>query len=165
MTTVELPTAKYDSINMPAFMNWVLELESGYTQQGRNRLHTITPEKEESLCCLGVVSRQLAPELNLEVKIERFNIDYQRVTYGKSASFVSRNILKHLGIPETHQDDQESGWSVLVSLDEEAADKLNQGLSSVIYPVGEKISVHSLNDNGFSFVEIARLLRKEFLNA
>lgn len=163
MTTVELPTAKYDSINVPALMNWVLELESGNTQQGHNRLHIIE-NGEDYMCCLGVVSRQLAEPLELEVRKDNWSDGITRVFYQDKSGFPPKRVLAHLGIPDTHLEDRETGWTVLVALDESAAEKLTNSMVAH-FSEGELVSVHTLNDSGFSFVEIAALLRKEFLEA
>jgi hypothetical protein len=160
MTTVELPTAKYDTINVPAFWNWILELESGETQQGKSRLHTIDENGTESLCCLGVLSRQLAPTLNLPV--ERFEA---LVTYDDRSGLPGDNVFEYLGIPDTHIEWLDTGYTVLVTIDIATAQKLNNISAIWNYNGGERVGVQSLNDRGLSFVEIAALLKKEFLNA
>jgi hypothetical protein len=165
MKTVELPTAKYDTINVPAFMNWILELESGRTQQGESRLHTVR-NGQDHMCCLGVVTRQLVDPLGVEVAVSQTSDEVSLVLYNDKGGFAPDGVLQHLGIPKTHLEDRGTGWTVLVHIDEEAAERLNTAYSLPrYYAGGETVSVHMLNDNGFSFGEIAAFLRKEFLNA
>ena len=164
MTTVELPTAKYDSINVPALMNWILELESGKTEQGHHRLHTVD-NGTDKLCCLGVVSRQLVEPLDLAVSQLDYGLGISKVSYNGVGGFAPFSVLNHIGIPPSHREDRDSGYTVLVSVDEAVAERLNEKFGLEHWSLGELISVHLLNDNKFSFVEIAALLRKEFLNA
>ena len=160
MTTAVLPTAKYDSINVEVMENWLKELESGETLQGQSRLHTVRHDGTEELCCLGVVSRQLAPVLNLSVLNDGF-----RVTYADNAGLPVGAVLEHLGIPESHRQWLDTGWTIRVRIDEDTADALNQTYNAVLFSTNEMIGVQTLNDRGIPFTKIAALLRKEFLNA
>lgn len=144
------------------FHAWLERLRSGEVEQGPGYLHRTYLKDDDTLgeemCCLGVCSALHAEQLSIRVdRSERV------VRYDNMASYPDKGVLSFMGIPDSHIEKKSCGFSVLVSIDEELMKGRITDFEYFKDIDAEKISVDILNDNGFSFVEIANLLEKEFV--
>jgi len=149
---------KFDSINAEAVEQWCQALESGEFNQGTGGLHYLVVGPDgapESMCCLGVACHKFAEACDLQVDIRN---DVGRVNYEGQGGYLPAKVAKYLGIPASHLETKDSQtYNIRVTVDYSL---------SIMFPnnsVGETVSVAQLNDRGTPFTEIARLLRKEFL--
>lgn len=138
------------------FFQWLDKLKSGNIQQGVGSLHKVRVDGEGNevsyMCCLGVCSSMFADELGTKVRQEGMVF-----SYNNSVHYPNKDVLVHMGIPETHLIERVSGWSVLVSTPKDLDDRLGGK-----YHGDATIGVDVLNDNKYNHSEIAYLLRKEF---
>lgn len=148
-----------DGVNAEALDKFLEALESGVYKQGQHRLHTAS---DDSMCCLGVATSVLGPECGVTIKT-RESGDISRY-YWVEDVFKSYYLLmppvvtEYLGIPvEFLEPGNSAGDTILVPREEED-DELNFDF----YTRGEvdMVAVSSLNDQGYSFTEIARRIRK-----
>lgn len=153
-------TAKFDSINVEAFEAWLTALEDGKIPQGVSALHQIRGGVP-SMCCLGVVSHIHANACKLVVDHKEYGVDFTEVVYDGQSAYLPTKVAKFLGLPESHiEQHHEGACNILVSLTLGESDRL--GYSH--YP-GDPVTVSRLNDSGlFDFKDIARILRRNFLN-
>lgn len=144
------------------FHAWLERLRSGEVEQGSGYLHRSylngDGNQVDQMCCLGVCSALHADKLN--IKMNPFETV---VRYNGMASYPEMNVLQFMGIPDSHIEEKSVGFSVLVSIDEELMKDRIADFDDFTDLNKDKISVDILNDNGFSFDEIADLLEKEFV--
>lgn len=156
-----MTTAKFDSINVEAFEEWLTALESGEFLQGQSALHYRVMDGPVKMCCLGVVSHLMAPKCGVEVTVLDDSWRYDNV-----GGYLPGKVLRYLGIPEDKAEYKGSDtWSINVTMDAEVASSRNKWLGENMWQEGDVIDVAKLNDQGVSFADIAAYLRKEFLNA
>jgi hypothetical protein len=143
------------------FVAWLEELRSNKIQQGSGFLHRkyeTGAGPSEEMCCLGVCSALHADKLSTLIRV------YDTVVkYNNMGSYPEKEVLTFMGSPDSHIEAKVQGYSVLVSRDD---DLMSNRITDYNYFKdinADKISVDILNDNGFSFAEIADLLEKEFL--
>lgn len=146
------------------FHAWLERLRSGEVEQGSGYLHQSYVRDDgtqvNEMCCLGVCSALHADKLKIHVETSE-----RTVRYNNMASYPELRVLQFMGIPDSHIEEKSLGCSVLVSINDGL---MENRITDFDYFKGrneEKISVDILNDNGFSFAEIADLLEKEFVNA
>lgn len=151
-----MTTAKFDSINVKAMERWLSELERDDIEQANAVLHVIEQDSV-SMCCLGVASHALSSECGVKVEHREVQPGYVKVNYDGQGGYLPRAVAEYLGIPASHLEYKpQDTTTILVTLD----------VAYGHYCVGHQVSVAVLNDSGkFTFKDIARLLRKEFLNA
>jgi hypothetical protein len=157
-----MATAKFEGLNVEAFEEWLTALESGDYHQGQSALHyQVSDNAPVKMCCLGVVSHLMAPKCGVQVTM--FGDSWR---YDNQGGYLPGKVLRYLGIPEENSVRKDGDvWSITVTMDEEMADSRNKWLGDKMYYAGDKIDVAKLNDQGVSFADIAKALRKEFLNA
>jgi hypothetical protein len=138
------------------FFQWLDKLESGEIQQGLGSLHRIhsntNGEEVERMCCLGVCSSMFADDLSITVKREGTG-----VYYNDKAHYPTKDVLQHMGIPETHIVERSIGWSVDISTPKDIKARIGDDY----FDTG-RVGVDVLNDNKYTHPEIAALLRAEF---
>lgn len=157
MTTATLPTAKVEGLNVPAFLEWMDALESDEVSQGKASLHVVT-NGVDYMCCLGVASHKFAETCELSVHVEELS-DLDEVTYEGSSSYLPVKVANHLGIPESHWDFRgPETINIHVTITDEERDRMPS-----YSRYSNSVGVANLNDNGFTFKEIAAILRREFL--
>lgn len=144
------------------FHAWLERLRSGEVEQGPGYLHRSYVSDDgyqvNQMCCLGVCSALHADKLNMRVDTSE-----SVVRYNDMASYPEKEVLTFMGIPDTHIEEKSLGFSVLVTIDEVLMKDRIADFGYFKEFDQDKISVDILNDNGFSFVEIADLLEKEFV--
>lgn len=144
------------------FHAWLERLRSGEVEQGTGYLHQSYVRSDgtqvNEMCCLGVCSALHADKLEIRV-----NTSDRAIRYNSMASYPEFRVLQFMGIPDSHIETKSVGYSVLVSIDEELMRNRINDFDYFWTVNEEKISVDILNDNGFSFAEIADLLEKEFV--
>lgn len=111
---------------------WIEALESGYYQQGQNRLTRVGEDGTEAHCCLGVLT---VLGINAGVKVDREVTSGGVVSYNGESSHLPYAIAKWAGMMDKH------------------------GTANLNPRVGFPLSDY--NDRGDSFREIAGLLRKD----
>lgn len=147
------------------FIEWLNALRSGKIEQGTGYLHQQQENHDgavvDQMCCLGVCSFIHKDALGTAVDIREGKYT---VRYSNRAQYPDRVVFDFMGIPESHITKMSLGHSVLVTADDELMmDRVSDYQYFVNRKGGDKISVDILNDNGFSFNEIADLLEKEFV--
>lgn len=144
------------------FHAWLERLRSGEVEQGSGYLHRSYLNEDgnqvDQMCCLGVCSALHADKLS--TKVNRLETV---VRYNGMGSYPEISVLQFMGIPDSHIEEKSVGFSVLVSIDEELMKHRIPDFDCLTDLNEDKISVDTLNDNGFSFDEIADLLEKEFV--
>lgn len=156
-----MATAKFKGLNVEAFEAWLTALESGEIPQGHSSLHQVrggTP----SMCCLGVVSHVHADACKLEIEHKEYDVNFTEVIYDGQSAYLPTKVAKFLGLPESHIEwHHEGACNIMVSLTVGESEKFGGS-----HYLGEKVTVSRLNDSGlFDFKDIARILRREFLNS
>lgn len=139
------------------FFAWLDRLNSGDVKQGEGVLHrvrVVDGKTEESMCCLGVCSSMFAEDLGMSI-----GLSDSAYVYNSRAHYPDEDVLTYMGIPESHIQRKSMGYSVLVTLSDEEQSRIQD--ADWCMEKG-KFGVDILNDNGFSFEEIAVLLRQEF---
>lgn len=147
-----------DGVNAEALDKFLDALESGNYRQGIGRLHTAA---DGSMCCLGVATNVLGPACGVVLQ-DVIKNDISR-HYRWEESFAQYHLLMPppvtalLGIPPNFIERTDNGDILLVPC-EEGDDEDNIDF----YPRGDynMVGVSSLNDNGYSFTEIARRIRQ-----
>jgi hypothetical protein len=148
-----------DGVNAEALDKFLGALESGEYRQGQQRLHTVS---DGSMCCLGVATDVLGPECGVTLQT-RASDDISR-KYLVSATgkqyylLMPPEVTEYLGIPEKFlEPGNTAGDTILVPREEEDDEH-----DFDFYTRGEvdMVAVSSLNDQGYSFTEIARRIRE-----
>lgn len=144
------------------FHAWLERLRSGEVEQGSGYLHQSYVNnygsQVDEMCCLGVCSALHADKLSTRV-----DKSVRVVRYNSMGSYPDINVLQFMGIPDSHIEEKSQGFSVLVSIDEELMSDRITDFDYFKDINQDKIPVDVLNDNGFTFNEIADLLEKEFV--
>lgn len=129
------------NVNKPAIREWVDELRSGVWRQGRGRLQQLPPagsERSDQFCCLGVACKVFGPRIDLPAT--GTTDDGFGVKYHGSATYLPPLMAEHLFGDE--------------SIDDPYVHTSGTG----------RAVVSSLNDNGYSFAEIADLIEATYLS-
>lgn len=159
-TKKAMTTSKFEGLNVEAFEEWLTALESGEYNQGQSALHYRSNDVVR-MCCLGVASHLMAAKCDIQV--EMFGDSWR---YDGQGGYLPGKVLRHLGIPEEMASHKESDtWSINVTMDAEMASVRNAWIGENLWQEGDIMDVAKLNDQGVSFEDIAKALRKEFLNA
>lgn len=152
-----------DGVNAEALDKFLEALESGKYVQGKERLHTAA---SGAMCCLGVATAELGPECGVEL----MGMDYHNMRAEISRNYIVSatgkqyyllmppEVTAYLGIPADFQEPgNQAGDTILVPREGEDDEH-----DFDFYPRGEvdMVAVSSLNDQGYSFTEIARRIRK-----
>lgn len=152
-----------DGINTEALDKFLEALESGKYQQGEGRLHTAP---NDSMCCLGVATAELGPEcgvklMNMDANTMLTEISRHYVVLATGRQYyllMPPQVTQYLGIPaEFLELGNEAGDTILVPREDGDDDH-----DFDFYTRGELdlVAVSSLNDQGYSFTEIARRIRE-----
>lgn len=150
-----------DGVNAEALDKFLEALESGEYRQGQQRLHTIS---DDSMCCLGVATSVLGPECGVvlrDVQPRRENISHQYMVEQNGDVYyvlMPPAVTKYLGIPEKFLEPGNiAGDTILVPREEEDD---GHDFDFYIRNGADMVAVSSLNDQGYSFTEIARRIRE-----
>lgn len=152
-----------DGVNAEALDKFLEALESGKYSQGENRLHTAA---SGAMCCLGVATAELGPECGVKLMNMDANTMLTEISRHYVVSATGRQyyllmppeVTAYLGIPADFQEPgNQAGDTILVPREEE-----DDEYDFDFYPRGEvdMVAVSSLNDQGYSFTEIARRIRE-----
>lgn len=128
--------------NRAALLAWVERLEFGQDVQGHGSLCQVYPDGTKKMCCLGVVTEQVADLLGLETsKIpdlrDHDGKRYQGVLWNGQGATLPRDVRDHLGV-------RDGNFNVTDPSD------------------GQRRPIASVNDRGATFTELASMIRKEF---
>lgn len=152
-----------DGVNAEALDKFLGALESGGYRQGEGRLHTVS---DGSMCCLGVATDVLGPEcgvelLDMDILTRRTEISRNYIVSATGKQYyllMPPEVTAYLGIPEKFLDpDNPAGDTILVPREEEDDE---HDFDFYIREGVDMVPVSSLNDQGYSFTEIARRIRE-----
>lgn len=152
-----------DGVNAEALDKFLGALESGKYKQGQQRLHTAV---YNSMCCLGVATAELGPKCGVELlSLDTWNapVDISRnyIVSGTGRQYyllMPPEVTQYLGIPEKFLAvGNAAGDTILVPREEEDEE---HDFDFYTRDEEDMVAVSSLNDNGYSFTEIARRIRQ-----
>lgn len=152
-----------DGVNAEALDKFLEALESGRYQQGNGRLHAIANDK---MCCLGVATSVLGSECGVVLRDiapdrRRENLSHQYLVEESGDIYyllMPPAVTKHLGIPAEFLDPGNAGGDTILVPREEEDDE--HGFDFYTRGEVDMVAVSSLNDQGYSFTEIARRIRQ-----
>lgn len=152
-----------DGVNAEALDKFLAALESGRYAQGVNRLHT---RSDDSMCCLGVATAELGPQCGVKL----MGLDAHNMRTSVSRHYVVRatgkeyhllmppEVTQYLGIPAKFlEPGNAAGDTILVPREEEDDE---HDFDFYTRDEVDMVAVSSLNDQEYSFTEIARRIRK-----
>lgn len=152
-----------DGVNAEALDKFLGALESGKYVQGEGRLHT---SANNSMCCLGVATAELGPEcgvqlLDVDMRQMRTNISRNYIVADTGKQYyllMPPEVTQYLGIPEQFLVlGNDAGDTILVPQEEEDDE---HDFDFFTRDEVDMVAVSSLNDQGYSFTEIARRIRE-----